>query len=118
MDSKRKARIFLISIDNETYYASTEYLSLKKPQNLSLHNQKISVYLKAVNFNDRTAKIFVYNNYQEKYLKTLLICDALFTLITAIMILFFISRHILTQIHGALNVVEQSETELINEKIC
>ncbi len=32
------------------------------------------------------------------------------------MILFFISRHILTQIHGALNVVEQSETELINEK--
>lgn len=66
--------------------------------------------------NTRTAKIFVYNNYQEKYLKTLLICDALFTLITAIMILFFISRHILTQIHGALNVVEQSETELINEK--
>ena len=113
---REKPEFFLISIDNETYYASTEYLSLKKPQNLSLHNQKISVYLKAVNFNDRTAKIFVYNNYQEKYLKTLLICDALFTLITAIMILFFISRHILTQIHGALNVVEQSETELINEK--
>ena len=109
MDSKRKARIF-------SHYASTEYLSLKKPQNLSLHNQKISVYLKAVNFNDRTAKIFIYNNYQEKYLKALLICDALFTLITAIMILFFISRHILTQIHGTLNVVEQSETELINEK--
>ena len=91
---REKPEFFLISIDNETYYASTEYLSLKKPQNLSLHNQKISVYLKAVNFNDRTAKIFVYNNYQEKYLKTLLICDALFTLIT----------------------VEQSETELINEK--
>lgn len=113
---REKPEFFLISIDNETYYASTEYLSLKKPQNLSLHNQKISVYLKAVNFNDRTAKIFVYNNYQEKYLKTLLICDALFTLITAIMILFFISRHILMQIHGTLNVVEQSETELINEK--
>ena len=113
---REKPEFFLISIDNETYYASTEYLRLKKPQNLSLHNQKISVYLKVVNFNDRTAKIFVYNNYQEKYLKTLLICDALFTLITAIMILFFISRHILTQIHGALNVVEQSETELINEK--
>ena len=46
----------------------------------------------------------------------MLICDALFTLITAIMILFFISRHILMQIHGTLNVVEQSETELINEK--
>lgn len=113
---REKPEFFLISIDNETYYASTEYLSLKKPQNLSLHNQKISVYLKAVNFSDRTAKIFVYNNYQEKYLKTLLICDALFTLITAIMILFFISRHILTQIHGTLNVVEQSESELINAK--
>ena len=32
------------------------------------------------------------------------------------MILFFISRHILMQMHGTLNVVEQSETELINEK--
>ena len=32
------------------------------------------------------------------------------------LILFFISRHILMQIHGTLNVVEQSETELINEK--
>ncbi len=32
------------------------------------------------------------------------------------MILFFIFRHILTQIHGTLNIVEQSETELINEK--
>lgn len=88
----------------------------QKPQNLSLYNQKISVYLKDLNFNDRTAKIFIYNNYQVKYLKALLICDALFTLITAIMILFFISRHILMQIHGTLNVVEQSETELINEK--
>ena len=87
-----------------------------RDRNLSLYNQKISVYLKALNFSDRTAKIFIYNNYQEKYLKALLICDALFTLITAIMILFFISRHILMQIHGTLNVVEQSETELINEK--
>ena len=113
---REKPKFFLISIDNETYYVSTEYLSLKKPQNLSLYNQKISVYLKALNFSDRTAKIFIYNNYQEKYLKTLLICDALFTLITAIMILFFISRHILRQIHGTLTVVEQSETELINEK--
>lgn len=117
MDSKRKARIFLISIDNETHYVSTEFYVSKAP-NLSLYNQKISVYLKALNFSDRTAKIFIYNNYQEKYLKALLICDALFTLITAIMILFFISRHILMQIHGTLNVVEQSETELINEKIC
>ena len=113
---REKPEFFLISIDNETYYASTEYLSLKKPQNLLLYNQKISVYLTALNFSDRTAKIFIYNNYQDKYLKTLLICDALFTLITAIMILFFISRHILMQIHGTLNVVEQSETELINEK--
>ena len=113
---REKPEFFLISIDNETHYVSTEFLCLKKPQNLSLYNQKISVYLKDLNFNDRTAKIFIYNNYQEKYLKTLLICDALFTLITAIMILFFIFRHILTQIHGTLNVVEQSETELINEK--
>ena len=113
---EKSPNFFLISIDNETYYASTEYLSLKKPQNLLLYNQKISVYLTALNFSDRTAKIFIYNNYQDKYLKTLLICDALFTLITAIVILFFIFRHILTQIYGTLNVVEQSETELINEK--
>ena len=113
---REKPEFFLISIDNETHYVSTEFLCLKKPQNLSLYNQKISVYLKDLNFNDRTAKIFIYNNYQVKYLKALLICDALFTLITAIMILFFISRHILMQIHGTLNVVEQSETELINEK--
>ena len=113
---EKSPNFFLISIDNETHYVSTEFLCLKKPQNLSLYNQKISVYLKALNFSDRTAKIFIYNNYQEKYLKALLICDALFTLITAIMILFFISRHILMQIHGTLNVVEQSETELINEK--
>lgn len=91
---REKPEFFLISIDNETHYVSTEFLCLKKPQNLSLYNQKISVYLKALNFSDRTAKIFIYNNYQEKYLKALLICDALFTLITAIMILFFISRHI------------------------
>ena len=103
---REKPEFFLISIDNETHYVSTEFLCLKKPQNLSLYNQKISVYLKALNFSDRTAKIFIYNNYQEKYLKALLICDALFTLITAIMILFFISRHILMQIHGTLNVVE------------
>ena len=76
---REKPEFFLISIDNETYYASTEYLSLKKPQNLLLYNQKISVYLTALNFSDRTAKIFIYNNYQDKYLKTLLICDALFT---------------------------------------
>ena len=54
---REKPEFFLISIDNETYYASTEYLSLKNPQNLSLYNQKISVYLKDLNFNDRTAKI-------------------------------------------------------------
>ena len=69
-----------------------------------------------ISISDSTDKIFIYNNYQDKYLKTLLICDALFTLITAIVILFFIFRHILTQIYGTLNVVEQSETELINEK--
>ena len=100
---REKPEFFLISIDNETHYVSTEFLCLKKPQNLSLYNQKISVYLKALNFSDRTAKIFIYNNYQEKYLKALLICDALFTLITAIMILFFISRHILMQIHVRLH---------------
>ena len=70
---REKPEFFLISIDNETHYVSTEFLCLKKPQNLSLYNQKISVYLKDLNFNDRTAKIFIYNNYQEKYLKTLLI---------------------------------------------
>lgn len=75
---REKPEFFLISIDNETHYVSTEFLCLKKPQNLSLYNQKISVYLKDLNFNDRTAKIFIYNNYQVKYLKALLICDALF----------------------------------------
>jgi len=56
---REKPEFFLISIDNETYYASTEYLSLKKPQNLSLHNQKISVYLKAVRKNISKLCLFV-----------------------------------------------------------
>ena len=99
---REKPEFFLISIDNETHYVSTEFLCLKKPQNLSLYNQKISVYLKALNFSDRTAKIFIYNNYQEKYLKALLICDALFTLITAIMILFFISMVPIVELRGAI----------------
>ncbi len=108
---------YLIIADNSgIQYVSTDFCNFNNPDNFSLTFSEIPTYYRSVNFNNTTAKLFIYIDKSQMYLSKLFFADAIISIILGIVIIYFIAHRTLIHMYNNLHIVEQSELELIKEK--